>query len=398
MTGQAGEAPIGIGVVGLGMAAAVMVPVIARYPRLRLAGACEPQSSLRERFEHAHGVPAFDNLEALIARSDVEALYIATPHQLHAEHVLLALRHGKHVVVEKPMALSSADCSAMIEAADAAGCTLVVGHTHGFDPGVRAIRELIENGEVGAPTLVNLFSYTNFLYRPRRPEELDPDAGGGVLWNQLPHQIDVARTIVGRPVRSVRSTAASLDPERRVDGLVAAFLEFDGGAAATLIYSGYDRFDSDEWSEWTGASGQSKKPAHGAMHRALPSDAMTELEARQNVWSYGGGSAQLASGTGLPHCGQLIVSCVQADIRQTPRGLVLYDRNGAREVELPPIGERPGHIAVFDELWGAVRCGVAPRHDGRFARETVEVCLAIAESARLRAEVRLGAVMDLEPC
>ncbi|HWK35445.1 Gfo/Idh/MocA family oxidoreductase [Sphingomonas sp.] len=387
---------IGIGVIGLGMAGGVMVPVIAAHPRLRLVAAADLNPVLRERFARDHGVPAFDDVAALVARDDVEAVYVATPHALHARHVLLALAHGKHVVVEKPMGLTLAECDAMIAAADAAKATMIVGHTHGFDPAIARIRDLVEEGAVGEPVLVNLFNYTNFLYRPRRPEELDPAQGGGVLWNQLPHQIDVARTVIGRPIRSVRAMTAALDPARRVDGLVSVFAEFDGGATAMLVYSGYDRFDSDEFSEWIGASGQAKQPAHGATARALPNDATDEVDARQTRWGYGGDSMRPVPAAGLPHFGQLIVSCVNADIRQSPRGLIVYDRDGMREVPVAATAARPGHAAVFDELWAALRGGAPAVHDGRFGRATIEACLAIAESARLGAEVGLNVAMGVE--
>ena len=377
--------------IGLGMAGAVMAPVIADHPHMRLVGACDLQPLVRSRFEQERALPTFDSVEALLALDAVEAVYIATPQQFHALHALLALQHGKHVVVEKPMASTLAECDAMIAAAEQAGATLIVGHTHAFDPGVSAIRALIASGEVGEPVLLNMFNYTNFLYRPRRPEELDPARGGGVLWNQLPHQLDVARIVVDRPIRSVRAATAALDPSRPVDGLVNAFVEFEGGATAALIYSGYDRFDSDEWSDWIGSSGQQKEAAHGAALRALPRHPADELNTRRSAWSYGGEKMTPVPRKGLPHFGQMIVTCARADVRLTAHGLTVYDRNGVREVTIHNDDARPSHVAVFDELWNAVRRGVRSVHDGRFSRATVEAGLAIAESARVGAEVVLRA-------
>ena len=119
--------------------------------------------------------------------------------------------------------------------------------TNLFDPAVRAIRKLVASGEMGALGMINSFNYTNFLYRPRRPEELDTSKGGGILFNQVPHQIDTARLIGGGRVRSVRAQASVLDPLRPTEGSCVAFLQFEGGVAASLVYSGYDHFDSDEW-------------------------------------------------------------------------------------------------------------------------------------------------------
>ena len=82
----------------------------------------------------------------------IDAVYVATPHQLHADHVELCARHGKHVLVEKPMALTLAECDRMIAAAERARVALVVGPTHSFDPPVRAARDLIASGRLGSPS------------------------------------------------------------------------------------------------------------------------------------------------------------------------------------------------------------------------------------------------------
>ena len=110
--------------------------------------------------------------------------------------------------------------------------------------------------------MINSFNYTNFLYRPRRPEELDTSKGGGILFNQVPHQIDTARLLAGGLVRSVRAQVSVLDPARPTEGQCAALLQFEGGAAAALVYSGYDHFDSDEWHFGVGERGAPKPLAH----------------------------------------------------------------------------------------------------------------------------------------
>src|SRR5207253_7938963 len=139
------------------------------------------------------------------------------------------------------------DCDAMIAAADKAGVHLIVGHTHGFDPAIRTMRQLILSGEFGPLGMINTWNYTTFLNRPRRPEELDTSLGGGIIFNQVPHQIDTARLLGGGVVRSVRASTTRLDPARPTEAGCAALLQFHNGATASLVYSGYDHFDSDEW-------------------------------------------------------------------------------------------------------------------------------------------------------
>ncbi|RJG03107.1 Gfo/Idh/MocA family protein [Noviherbaspirillum sedimenti] len=384
--------PLRIGVVGLGMAGALMVSVIRDHARAVLAGAAEPHESLRQRFAADNEAPVFADIESLLRRDDVDAVYIATPHQFHRDHVVLAAEHGKHIVVEKPMALSLADCDAMIAAAERHKVTLIVGHTHSFDPSVRVMRELIASGEYGKLMMLSGANYTDFLYRPRRPEELDTAKGGGILFNQVPHQIDTVRYLTRSRLRSLRAATGILDPRRPTEGNCSVFLDFEDGCFASLTYSGYDRFDTDEWHGWVGEGGYPRKAAHGATTRSWENFKNPEEELAARVERFGyGGSAAPASRIPVhqPHFGVLIASCEKADLRQSPDGVLVYSRDGVKEIPVPMRPGRPGRSDVLDELCDAVQCGVAPAHDGAFARGTVEASLAILKSAQERREVIL---------
>src|SRR5579883_1958111 len=262
------------------MAGAVMVRAAARHPGVVLTAAADPQPVPREAFARDFNARTYADARALCEDSAVEAVYIATPHQFHAEHALAAAEHGKHVILEKPMALTLADCDRIIAAVDRAKVHLIVGHTHAFDPAVREMRRLIASGELGALGMIASWNYTNYLYRPRRPEELDTARGGGILFNQLPHQIDVVRLLGGGLVRSVRAHAGGLDPARPTEGHAVAFLAFQDGAAASLVYGGYDFFDSDELHAWISERGSAKQPAYGAARRALAARTREETELR----------------------------------------------------------------------------------------------------------------------
>ena len=104
----------------------------------------------------------------------VDAVYVATPHEFHAENAIMAARNGKHVLVEKPMALTLEECHAMIEAARKGGVHLVVGHSHSFDAPIARTRELIAAGTFGALRMITAVQFTDFLYRPRRPRSSRP--------------------------------------------------------------------------------------------------------------------------------------------------------------------------------------------------------------------------------
>jgi phthalate 4,5-cis-dihydrodiol dehydrogenase len=380
--------PIGLGIAGLGMAGAVMVHAAAAHPGVKLRAAADRHAAPRKAFERDFGLRSYGDVEELCRDREVDVVYIATPHQFHAPHAIAAAAYGKHIILEKPMALTLADCDAIIGAAERAGVHLVVGHTHAFDPAVRAMRAIVRNGELGALGMIAAFNYTNFLYRPRRPEELDTAQGGGILFNQVPHQVDMVRTIAGSRLRSVRAQVNALDTTRPTEGGLVAFLEFESGVAASVVYSGYDFFDSDELHFWIAERGHDKPPdQHGAARRALAARAGEEALLRVERHAYGAPTG--APAQHQPHFGIMIVTCARGEMRASADGLFVYDSAGRREVPLPKSASMPGRSEVLDDMIAAIRTGAKPLADGRWAKANVEVTLALLQSARERREIRL---------
>lgn len=385
--------PLRLGVAGLGRAFMLMLPTLARHPRLRLVAAADPRPEARARFEadFSRGndrAVAYDSIGALCADPRVEAIYIASPHQFHVAHVAIAARAGRHILVEKPMALTLTDCEAMIAAAAEAGVHLMVGHSHSFDlPYLEAAR-MIGSGEYGAVRMISALNYTDFLYRPRRPEELDTLQGGGVVFSQGAHQVDVVRLLAGGRVASVRAVTGRFDPARPTEGAYQAFLTFENGAAATLTYSGYGRYDSDEQLGWIGELGQRRDPeSYGAARRGLAGVATPEQEAAlKNARTYGvAASAGSAAPAAHNHFGAVVISCERADLRPLADGVMIYG-DAERRFEPLPAPAVP-RAEVVDELFAAVREGVAPLHSGAWGMATLEICLAILESAGAGREV-----------
>lgn len=389
-TAKPDQADLVAGIIGLGLAGGIMAGVIRDCPGVRLGGAAELDPDLRARFEAGEGVPAYAAIDDLLEVQDIDFIYVATPHQFHRDHVVRAAQAGKHIIVEKPMALSLEDCDAMIAAADAAGVHLIVGHTHSFDPAVLAMRELIDAGDVGPLRMLSMWNYTDFLYRPRRPEELDTAQGGGVLYNQLPHQIDIARLLVGAPIRSIRASTFRLDPARPTEGACSVFVDFANGAAATISYSGYDRFDSDELCGWVSEGGYAKQAAHGRTRQRLGTVQSPAEEMARRRSDFGYGSAVSASWPPhQPHFGAFVASCEHADLRQSPAGVLVYDDSGVREHPVCAKPWRPGRGDVLKEMRLAIREGRRPLHDGAFGRGTVAASLAVLRSAQERREIIL---------
>ena len=381
----------GLGVIGLGMAGATMVRAAARYDGVVIVAGADPHAAPREAFARDFNARAYADAAALVEDKAVDVVYIATPHQFHAAHAVMAAERGKHVILEKPMALTLADCDAIIGAAERAKVHLVVGHTHAFDPAVREMRRLIASGALGALGMIASWNYTNYLYRPRRPEELDTCKGGGILFNQVPHQIDTVRLLGGGLVTSVRAQAGRLDPARPTEANCAAFLEFADGVPATLVYSGYDFFDTDELHFWISERGAPKMPAYGAARRALLArkrEGAEEAALRTELSGYGGKDEDAPPHQ--PHFGLTVATCARGDLRASADGLFVYGEDGRREIALPPGGKYSGRHTVLDDMRAAIASGQAPVHDGRWGKATVEVALAIQQSARERREVTLA--------
>ena len=375
-----------IGVAGLGRAFTLMLPTFRQDPRVKLVAAADPLPQARAQFERDFGAPTYASIEALCADPQVQVLYVATPHQLHAEHVLAAARHGKHVLVEKPMALTLAECSAMVVATASAGVQMVVGHSHSFNAPILRTRAIIDSGRYGPVKMITAMNFTDFLYRPRRPEELDTSAGGGVVHSQATHQIDILRLLGGGLVRSVVAHTGAWDPARPTEGAYQALLQFEGGAFASATYSGYGHFDSDVLLGNIGEMGQAKRPQdYGAARKRLRSAVNAQDETRlKAARNYGGTLYQPTPAGAAPlahqHFGHLVVSCEKADLRPTATSVEIYTDEELHVEVLP--SPTIARSEVIDELCAAVLHGCAPLHSGSWARATTEVCLGILESAR----------------
>lgn len=379
-----------VGVIGLGRAFTVMLPTLLHDPRVRLVGATDPIVAARRQFESDFNAPTYDSIEALCAAVDVQVVYIATPHQFHAEHVCLAARAGKHVLVEKPMAISLDQCTRMIDATRDANVHLIVGPSHSFNRPIQRVREIIDSGVYGDVKMITAIDFTDFLYRPRRPEELNTSAGGGVVHSQAAHQMDIVRLLGGGLVRSVRAHTGAWDAARPTEGAYSALLRFESGAFCSATYSGYGHYDSDELMDDIGESGLPKNPLdYGAARKRLRNAGSAQKEAAlKAARNYGGSlftpAAALPAQMAHQHFGHIVVSCEKADLRPTARGVAIFT-DERREFELLPPPSIP-RIEVIDELYAAVLHDRLPVHSGAWARATTETCLAILESAHMQAE------------
>ena len=385
-TVRAEQPPIRLGIAGLGLAGAFMIRAAAAHPRIALCAAMDPLPRPREAFARQFDAPVYSDFHDLCREPSVEAIYISSPHRFHADQAVEAMDHGKHVLVEKPLALTLAECDKIIAAADRTGLHLIVGHTHAFDPNIREMHRIIASGELGRLGMILTFNYNDFLLRPHRSDEFDSERGGGIAFNQVTHQIEIVRLLGGR-IRSVRAKIDALDGSRLAAGHCSAFVEFENDAAASIVFSAYDFFDSDELHHWIAEGGVSKEPGrHGKTREAFLTRA-SDVDAHQAL-GFGARALRIEQPY-LPHFGLVIATCERGDLRLSPNGILIHGVDGTREVAVPRGPGRPGQGDALDALWAAVREGRRCLHDARWGRKTVEVILAILQSSESHREVRL---------
>lgn len=223
------------GIVGAGkIAESQMAPAIAAVPGHELVAVSRREMVSARQFAARHGaVRAYDNAEALLNDEQVDAVYVATPPHLHASETILAAQAGKHVLCEKPMALTTAECRAMIEACRAAGVVLSVCHYQRFNARHQRIRQLVEEKAIGNVTAVRI----NFSDRfPPQPGVWHHDpriSGGGPMMDLGIHCIDLLRYLCG-PAESVSALAETLVDSSEVDDTATLLIRLASGGQAVV--------------------------------------------------------------------------------------------------------------------------------------------------------------------
>jgi phthalate 4,5-cis-dihydrodiol dehydrogenase len=371
----------------------MMLPAVHKHPHVQLTAAADIDPKPLEHFQRDFQVEIHRDVADLCRSPHVDAIYMATPTHLHTEHALTAMQQGKHVVLEKPMALTLDDAEVMIQTAERCGVQLIVGHSHSFERPIRALRTIVRSGELGRLRMLHNWYFTDWMYRPRHAGELDTRLGGGVTFRQGSHQFDIIRMIGGGLVRSVRAMTGRWDAQRPTEGSHVVYLEFEDGTPATAVYSGYDRFHTAELTFGIGEQGQlANLSAYGRARHAL--DALPGKDAEASLKrasaQYGGTRSWQAAGTAPhpPFYGLTLASCEHGDIRQSADGLMIYGEHDKRTITLPT--DDTGRDAVVRELYDAVVHHRPPVHSGRWGKANLEVCLAVLASAQQRQEIFLA--------
>jgi 1,5-anhydro-D-fructose reductase (1,5-anhydro-D-mannitol-forming) len=227
---------VGWGIIGIGRHSdARMAPAIANSQNARLVGVYSRDQGRADAFAAKHGAArAYSDLAAFLADPTIEAVYIGSPNDVHCEQTIACLRAGKHVLCDKPLAMTLDECRRMLAAAEEAGRLLATGYNNRYQPGHIIVRDLIQSGELGEVVFIRcdcgnagLLRHADWRYRAER--------GGGSLLNIGSHAADLLRYVTGKEVELV----AALDDadDLGVDELSVSSLRLDGGIFAQLLSS-----------------------------------------------------------------------------------------------------------------------------------------------------------------
>jgi phthalate 4,5-cis-dihydrodiol dehydrogenase len=325
----------------------MVVDALETDNRVAIVAGADPAADARRTFAARTGATVHLDVAQLSRDPDVDAVWVASPTRLHREHAEAAAEAGKDVVVEKPMAPSVSDCDAMVAAAAKAGVRLLAGGVRSLDPVFAAMREVVESGAIGRLRHISATAHTSWLCQDRSPADMDEALGGGLVFNQAPHQVDTIRLLAGgRAARSVLAATAKWSDTRDAIGHFRAEIEFEDGVTAVLAYDG-----------------------HGFMRG-------TDLVAT------GGAPSPVLADAGL-----VVASGSRGAVRPAGDHLQLVTEDEARKI---PVRRGDATTEAISELLAARSPGAPPPlHVGEWGRDTLEIVAAIAEAARAGARVQL---------
>jgi UDP-N-acetyl-2-amino-2-deoxyglucuronate dehydrogenase len=338
-----------VALAGCGRIARHHVDAIAATEGLTLVAVCDEVAERARAMGEAAGVPWFSELSAMLRDAPCDAVTIATPSGLHPAHGILAARAGKHVICEKPMAITLAGADQLVQACDEARVRLFVVKQNRLNAPIQLVKRALDKGRFGRLFLANA---TVRWTRPQEYYDQAPWRGtwefdGGAFLNQASHYVDLMQWL-GGPVESVIAKTATLARRIEAEDTGVAVLKYRSGALGTIE--------------------------------------VTMLTYPRNLE----GSITLIGEKGTVKVGGTAVNKVEhwqfADYDDDDR---LVEQAGTA----PPTVYGFGHAAYYRNVVEVLRGAEKPETDGRGGRKSLELVLAIYESARTGREVPLPLVV-----
>lgn len=237
---------IRFGLIGCGVVAADHLEALASVDGVQLVGVASTSEASARAVGERTAVPWTTDYEDLLGRTDVDAVAITTPSGLHADMAIAAMRAGKHVLVEKPVAVTLEDADAVIAEASRLGRMVSVVSQRRFEPAVETLVAVAHGGALGELVFLSARSlnYRDQAYYDRAAWRGTLALDGGVLKNQAIHEIDLLCWL-GGPVRSVTAHVATLGHEMEAEDTATVSLQFENGAlgeisATTCAFPGFE--------------------------------------------------------------------------------------------------------------------------------------------------------------
>src|SRR5215467_10609647 len=219
-----------------------VIPAIQAESRSRLYGLVTRDPAKAEKF----GVRAWTTLEDALTDPAIDAVYVGTPVFLHAPQTIEALRAGKHVLCEKPMAMNEPEACSMVQAAEESGKTLGVAYYRRCYPKVQRAKELIAAGAIGQPVFAELTNHMWFDGGGHRGWLFDPaKAGGGPLLDIASHRLDVLNYLFGRPLR-VTGQLSNVVHHYAVEDNATVMIEYESGVRGVVDVRWHSKINRDE--------------------------------------------------------------------------------------------------------------------------------------------------------
>jgi UDP-N-acetyl-2-amino-2-deoxyglucuronate dehydrogenase len=343
----------GFGIVGTGTIAAMHADAIAALPSARLAAVTDVDASAAAAFAASRGTAAERDLDALLARSDVDIVCVCVPSGQHAEVGLRAVKAGKHLAVEKPVDVTLEAADRLIGAARDAGVALTVISQHRFDAGLIEARRLIDEGALGRLVLGEASTkwYRSQAYYDSAAWRGTWAMDGGSLLNQGIHYVDLLRWCMG-PVAEVTAVCTTQAHQIEAEDTSLAIVRFTSGAVGTIMSSTAAFPGFPQRLEITGTKGTVIVEDGQLVSRAFKDDAQPADGSGQQPADDGAQSADGGPGPG---------SGAAAD---------------------PAVLDFSGHAAQLADLLAAIDEGRAPAVDGEAGRAALEIVCAVYESSR----------------
>jgi UDP-N-acetyl-2-amino-2-deoxyglucuronate dehydrogenase len=339
-----------VGLIGAGNISGTHARAASAIPDVRIAAVHAPTREHAERLAAAHGAAAYDTLDAFLDHRPMDLVAIGSPSGLHGEHGIAAARRGLHVLVEKPLEITTARADALIAEAARAGVMLAVMFQDRLKPDIVRLNALVGAGQLGRPILGTArvkWHRGDAYYRESRWRGTKGLDGGGALINQAIHTVDLLLWCFG-PVRRVFGRTATSVHAIEAEDTAVAVLEFTNGAlasieATTAAFPGYARR-----LELTGSEGTAM----------LDGDQLVSVDMRS-----GAGQIAIASGPAP----------------------------AAVSAASPVVADASAHQRVFEDFIRAITRGSRPACDGVSGRVSVAVIEAIYRSSASGMPVEISA-------